>query len=135
MTLSSARAWLLVIFLVFLVLQVVSVLCVGNIMWPEEQEGLIVKYLTVYSPHLGVMLGVIFAKPRTGRVRSARFVAFTGITVALVWNIVLAWRTMGFVIFEHDKVADLMKYIDSVSSASTFLVAGALAFFFTHESQ
>jgi hypothetical protein len=134
MTLRASRAWLLGIFLVFLSLQIVALLCAGSIMWPEEQESLIVKCLTVYSVHLGVMLGAIFAKPKAGRAHTTRFIAFTGITLTLIWNLVLVWRTISFAVFQHDKVADLLKYLDSVSSASNFLVAGALAFFFTHEN-
>jgi hypothetical protein len=47
-----------------------------------------------------------------------------------MWNLLLAWRSISFSIAAQDSVSDLIKYLDSIASSSSFLVAGVLTFFF-----
>jgi hypothetical protein len=55
--------------------------------------------------------------------------------LAGIWNLLLFWRCISFgaAAFNpnsEDNIEHLSSYLQSISSASSFLVTGALAFFF-----
>jgi len=64
MTMNQARFGLLGIFILFLAVQLVAFFAVANKMWPEDLQALVIKLLGIYSVHLGVILGGIFAQPK-----------------------------------------------------------------------
>lgn len=131
MQLSRLRLYLFTIFLSGLLIQVAAAISVGSKMWPEELEALLLKLLAIYSVHLTVIIGAMLATPK-GRTRKlpAGMVS-TAFALTLFWNCLLLWRSLSFAFAERDSVNDLVRYLDRVSSASSFLVTGLLAFFFT----
>lgn len=135
MTMNQARFGLLTIFILCLTVQLVAFFAVARKMWPEDLQSLVVKILAIYSVHLTVILGGIFAQPKGPLEDPPATLAWTAISLALLWNVLLMWRSVSFSLATQDSTADLTKYLDSIASASSFLVTGALAFFFTRASQ
>lgn len=128
---NQGRFGLLGIFVLCLLAQLVAFFLVGSKMWPEDQQALVLKIIAVYSLHLSVILGGIFAQPKGRLEDPPDALAWTAIALAILWNALLIWRSITFVAAKQDSVQDLVRYLDGVSSASSFLVTGALAFFFT----
>jgi len=120
------------IFLLSLLVQLGSFFLVRTRMWPDEFQDLLLKLLAIYSVQLGVVLGGIFAQPKSPLADPAPWLVWTALLLVLIWNLLLVWRSLAFTLAgaETDSVADLIKYLDGVSSAGSFLVAGGLAFFF-----
>ena len=131
MPLSRLRLYLFTIFLSGLLIQVAAAISVGSKMWPDELEALLLKLLAIYSVHLTVIIGAMLATPK-GRTRKlpAGMVS-TAFALTLFWNGLLLWRSLSFAFAERDSVNDFVRYLDRVSSASSFLVTGLLAFLFT----
>jgi hypothetical protein len=107
----------------------------------KDLSSLIIKLLSVYSVHLAVIFGGIFAQQRNvnhkGRSARAAGLAFwLAIVLAVIWNLLLVWRSVmfgmaAFDVSSEDNVGYLSNYIESIASAGSFLVAGALTFFFS----
>ena len=132
---NQARFGLLAIFVLCLAIQLIAFLMVGHRMWPEDLQSLLLKLLAIYSVHITVILGGMFAQP-SGRLEDPpSSLAWTAISLAVLWNALLIWRSLSFSMAPKDSVADLMKYLEGVASASSFLVTGTLAFFFTKGTQ
>lgn len=130
MSMNQARFGLMGIFLASLVLQLVAIFLTRNRMWPEELLSLVLKLLGIYSVQLGVVLGGIFSQPRGPLAEPPSGLTWTAFTLVTMWNLLLAWRSISFSIAAQDSVSDLIKYLDSIASSSSFLVAGVLTFFF-----
>jgi hypothetical protein len=130
-TMNQARFGLLGIFAVCLLAQLIAFFAVGSKMWPEDLQALIFKIVAVYSVHLTVILGGIFAQPKGPLEDPPAPLAWTAITLAVLWNVLLAWRSFAFSMASQDSAPELIKYLDGVGSSTSFLVTGALAFFFT----
>jgi hypothetical protein len=130
MSMNQARFGLMGVFLVSLILQLGTFFLVRERMWPEEFQGLVLKVLAIYSVQLGVVLGGIFAQPRTPLANPPRGLAWSALLLAALWNMLLLVRSISFGLAAEDSAADLMKYVDGVGSGGAFLVAGVLAFFF-----
>jgi len=130
MSMNQARFGLMGIFLVSLVLQLVAIFLTRNRMWPEELLSLVLKLLGIYSVQLGVVLGGIFSQPRGPLAEPPSGLTWTAFALVTMWNLLLAWRSISFGIAAQDSVGDLIKYLDSIASSSSFLVAGVLTFFF-----
>ncbi len=135
MTMNQARLSLVVVFLGSLVLQAVAFLRVGQYMWPEDLQALVLKLLAVYSVHLGVIAGGMFAQSGMRDVKPGTATAVTAILVALVWNLLLVGRSLSFAASKEDSVADLIKYLGAVADYGSFLVVAALAFFFAKNTK
>lgn len=134
MTMNQARFGLLGVFVLFLGVQLTAVIAVRHKMWPDDLQSLIVKLLGVYSVQLGVILGGIFAQPKGVLKAPPASLAWTAMILAILWNSLLVWRTVAFSTAQQDSASDLVKYWDTTTSASSFLIAGAFAFFFTKGS-
>lgn len=132
---NRARFGLLGIFAFCLAVQVAAFLAVGRRMWPEDLLSLVLKLFAVYSVHLTVILGGIFAQPQGPLEDPPPALAWTAITLALFWNLLLLWRSLSFALATQDSVSELVKYLEGVSSSGSFLVTGTLAFFFTKGTQ
>ena len=130
MSMNQARFGLMGIFLLSLMLQLVAFFLARNRMWPEEFVPLVLKLLGIYSVQLGVVLGGIFAQPRAPLAVPPSGLTWTAFVLVAMWNLLLAWRSISFSAAAQDSVSDLIKYLDSIASGSSFLVAGVLAFFF-----
>ena len=131
MTMNGARFVLLSVFIGFLIVQMVALSIVNQKMWPDEFQAAILKVLAVYSVHLTVILGAIFGQTGTQVKDAPAELAWAAILLALLWNLLLGWRAVSFSLASQDSVQNLVKFYDGVSSTSSFLVAGALTFFFT----
>jgi protein-S-isoprenylcysteine O-methyltransferase Ste14 len=130
MTMNQARFGLMSIFLASLILQLGAFLAIRSKMWPEDLLNLVLKLLGIYSVQLSVVLAGIFAQPRAGLADPPAGLAWTALLLTTLWNLLLVWRSVSFSVAAQDSVGDLIKYIDTVASASSFLVAGVIAFFF-----
>jgi hypothetical protein len=143
MTLVRARMLLVGIFLFGLILQCICILIVYSkaAITSDDVTTLLVKVLEIYSVPLAVILGGIFARPAnavpTGASEVTPSTAFwVAVGLALVWNALLLWRGAAFSVAAfrpsiEDNVNLFASYLDAISRASLFLVAGALAYFFS----
>lgn len=127
---NQARYGLMGVFCAGLMLQLGALFHVRNAMWPEEFQTVLLRILGIYSAQLGIVLGAIFARPKAPSSNPPAGLAWTALALALFWNLLLAWRTIAFSVSEQDSTTDLIEYFDSIAAGSSFLVAGALAFFF-----
>jgi hypothetical protein len=132
MTIRHSQLALLGMFLIGLVIHLV---CFGysfliGAVYVEDLQTMAVRTLAVYSVPLGVIVGGIFggAAEQTANASSGTF--WTAAGLSLLWNILLLARSLVFVIAAQDSITSLFGYIDAVSAASTFLIGGALAYFF-----
>jgi cytochrome bd-type quinol oxidase subunit 2 len=126
----QARYCILAVFAFFLAVQVAALFLIRGT-WPEDVQSLTLKLLSIYSVHLGLILGCLFAKPGGhSKKPSAGGLAWAAIVLSVFWNLLLALRTASFSFAAQDSVADLANYWDAVSSGGSFLVTGGLAFFF-----
>ena len=131
--LRSARIILLGLFAGCLT---IAVLLIGmtylrGVIYGRHLQQLVLAVLSVYSAPLGTILGGIFAQ-RQERDRAASSSAFwIAIVVALIWNLLLLVRVVIFAAASNDRVDDFTGYLTSVAAASSFLVVGSLAFYFT----
>jgi hypothetical protein len=135
---------LIVIFLLGLTIQIALVILSysESAIAYNDLVSLLTKLLAVYSIHLSVIFGGIFAQKRETRKRSKPIqlskAAFgLALVLALIWNLLLLWRSImfGMAVYDvnrEDSVGQFLSYIETIASASSFLVAGALAYFFTH---
>jgi hypothetical protein len=132
---NQVRFGLLATFLLCLTSQLIAFFTVAHKMWPDELQSLVLKLLAIYSIHLSVILGGIFAQPSGPLEDPPLSLAWTAIVLAVLWNILLMWRSLSFSMATKDSVGDLIKYLEGIASSSSFLVTGALAFFFTKGTQ
>jgi hypothetical protein len=143
MPLVRARQLLVGIFLCCMILECVCILTVYSkaAITSDDVATLLVRVLEIYSVPLAVILGGIFARPpsptQTGIIESAHPTAFwVAVALAVVWNALLLWRGAAFSVAAfrpsiEDNVTLFISYLEVVSKAGLFLVAGALAYFFS----
>jgi hypothetical protein len=94
--------------------------------------NVLTKVLAIYAVQLAIITGGIFGQGTLKPGAVAPGIAFwTAVVLAAIWNLALLWRFIFFAIASEDTVERLVKYVDEVSPASSFLVAGALAYFFS----
>jgi hypothetical protein len=133
MPITRARAVLVAIFLTGFVLQAIAVVYTfskGEIL-SKEVLALLARLLAVYSVPLAVILGGVFGQHKGGLRRASGFAFWLAAVLAGIWNLLLMWRTIAFSLASEDSVPELSAYLETISSAGSFLVAGALAYFFT----
>lgn len=138
MIVAKARMALVAIFVCGFTVQVAAVIVTywrATISY-DDLTGLLLKLLAIYSVHLGVIFGGIFAQQRNSGRKAAPATAFwLAVALAGIWNVLLLWRSLSFGLAafnpnSEDNVDRLASYLQSISTASAFLVTGALAFFF-----
>lgn len=138
MTVAWARVVLVAIFLIGLAVQLVAVMVAysKNFIAYGDLTNLLTKLLAVYSVHLAVIFGGIFAQQQNDQQVLVTATPFRlAVALAVGWNLLLMWRSVmfGMAAFDPEKddnVDRLSSYIENIASASSFLVTGALAFFF-----
>lgn len=129
LTLNQSRAILFAVFVFGLIAQFLALISVRAEMRPGELQALTLQLLGTYGVHLGVMIAGVFAQEGATTRRVAMLPFWIALTLALLWNLLLGWFTYAF-ITSDSSVALLAEQITSVSQASSFLVAGALVYFF-----
>jgi hypothetical protein len=87
------------------------------------------KLIAIYSVPFAVILGGIFGQRRSKKAQSSVF--WVAICLTLIWNLLLAWRSVAFALMKEDSVVELSKYFDAMAIYSSSLIAGLLSYFFT----
>lgn len=105
----------------------------------SDLASLLGTLLAIYAVHLGVILGAIFGNPKTRATRTAGMAGPLAIVLAVLWNLLLLFRLALFAaaVFNperNDNVEDVISYIQTVGTASSFLIAGTLSFFFARST-
>ena len=130
MNLIRIRYALIWIFIIFLAVQLGCLFTARGRMWPEEFTSIVQKLLATYAAQLGLVLGAVFAKQKASRGNPQPGLSWVALILAIIWNLLLAARSISFCFAQQDSVADLTKYLDTVGPAGAFLVAGVIAYFF-----
>jgi hypothetical protein len=136
MTITQGRNTLFAIFLAGLTTQVVAVILPyrADTIRDREMLAVLTKLILVYSVHFRVMLGGVFGRQQNTRGHVAAPAFVVAVTVTLVWNLLLAWRSIAFAggafnPLSEDSPDNLIAYLDSIADQCSFLVVGPLAFF------
>lgn len=136
MTITKARSVLLSIFVIsFLLITLLIIIpFIKGEYGSESLLTLVKKILVVYSVHFGVIAGGIFGKENPKRTLTSGLSFRLAFVMALIWNILLVWRCVAFTFIETDTTdEEIVNYIDTIAPASSFLISGALVFFFTNQ--
>jgi hypothetical protein len=135
MSTTRARAMIVSTFVAGLVLQLLPLTLTylkGEVA-AKDIGVLTAKLLSIYSVQMAVILGGIFGQARSAP-RTAPDLPFRiAFALSLLWNLLLLWRSVAFYFAEEDQATELVSYLDIVSGASSFLVVGALAYFFAKQ--
>jgi hypothetical protein len=143
MTIGRTRTILTTAFVACLAigLAIVLIAYAKGLISSGELGSLLTVLLGAYSVHLGVILGGVYGddKPRGGF--AAGLTGQIAVAVALLWNLILLGLLLiyAMAVFDpgHDDPSttkDLIANLQLAATASSFLVAGALAFFFARSA-
>lgn len=134
-TIVRARAYLLTVFLTGLLIHSIALIYayLRPAIYPETLTQLLIKILGIYSIHFAIIFGGIFGQSVTKTQKASKAIFWIAFSLAILWNLLLVWRTVVFSFASEDSSLELSKYLEEVSKASSFLVAGALAFFFANK--
>lgn len=102
----------------------------------SDLRGLVLQLFSTFSVHLAVILGGIFASTSRSRQAQVGSAGWVAIVTALLWNGILLGRQGLFLaaVFDPgraDSMEELVTFLQTFAEPSSFLVTGALAFFFT----
>jgi hypothetical protein len=133
MSIARSQVIIAFIFILSLVLQVAVVFYdeLRGYLYADERTDIILKLLAVYAVHLAVIVGGIFSQRIEGATRAPQTASWLAISLSLVWNLLLIGHVFSFVFSGTDQNQDLKAQLTSISSVSSFLLTGALAYFFT----
>jgi hypothetical protein len=143
MTTPRAQLWLVGVFACSLFAAAACCILVymSRAVGSDDISSLLVQLLTVYSIHISVIAGGIFGSRKFDpKPTDAPQPAFTvALGLSILWNALLLWRFVAFCYAGyHPSVDDgadkLISYVDQMSKPTSFLVDGALAFFFSGKS-
>lgn len=132
MSLTRARIILVSVFLIFFVIQISSIIfvfCKGEI-YAHEMLKILLRLLVIYSVHFAIIVGGIFGQHASGELQAPRYAFWIALFLSVIWNGLLCWRPIFFCWSINDTSANLLDYMNNVGSYSSFLIAGALSFFF-----
>lgn len=134
---GQARFSLVIIFLSAFTVQAIALVTTyaRGLTRSEELLTMLLKLLAVYSIHGGVIAGGVFGKSGAKNVRALAVPARVALILAALWNLLLVWRPVAFAMTVNDSPKDVIAYLDGVASASSFLVVGALAYFFSKQDK
>lgn len=132
MSIRHSRLALVALFVISLLLHMACfgyVFLIGAV-YVEDLQTLTVRTLAVYSVPLGVIIGGIFGGTADPAGPAAPGTFWTAAAFSLLWNVLLVWRTVLFAFGEQDSITSLLSYVDAVAAGGTFLIGGALAYYF-----
>lgn len=135
MTTTRARAMIVSTFVAGLGLQLLAITLTylkGEIS-PKDIGILTAKLLGIYSVQMAVILGGIFGQHKSPPRVASSLPFRIAFVLSLLWNLLLLWRSVAFYFAENDQATELVSYLDIVSAASSFLVVGAVAYFFAKQ--
>jgi hypothetical protein len=136
MKLERLQVILLWVFLIFFLISfaLIAWTTLDGAILAESFKDILLKLFALYSVHLSVVIGGMFALRGTTPAPSAARFAGSAIGLALAWNLIVSVRIIMFVIVDDDNVTSLTTYIDTVGASSAFLVSGLITFFFVKHS-
>ena len=132
MKLADTRVVLLILYLAGMALHLACfgyAVAVGAV-YVEDLQKLAVLTLAVYSVPLGVILGGFFGGTMKRPACGLQHKFWTAAVLSIFWNLLLLSRSLVFAFAGTDSITSLVGYFETVAAASTFLVSGALAYFF-----
>ena len=96
--------------------------------------------LASYSVHLGVILGGVFGAPNSKSLSEAGGAGVIATVVSIIWNALVIGRLIlfGLAVVDverTDSVDDVSSYVKTVAASGSFLVVGALTFFFATQAK
>jgi hypothetical protein len=137
MTTMRAAVYLFTPFFAALVIHLFVILLVFQkaAIYPEDVSSLMPKILAIYSVHFAVILGGIFGRKQSRAKKNIDAVFWIALSLVIVWNLLLVWRSVTFGLagfgIGQDATDSYISYLTTVSSSSTFLIVGGLAYFFS----
>lgn len=133
MTFEKLRNRILQIFIGFLIINLICIIIpyFRGEMYSQEFIAIVSKLLAIYGVHFAVIIGGIFGLQDEAAKKISKNLAQISLLLITLWNILLVWRSISFVLSQDDLVKDLSSYLETVSAASSFLIAGILTYIFT----
>lgn len=137
MTLRRLQSLLLWMFLVFLgaCCAIATWTYIAHAIEAKSLKEILLRLLTLYSVHLSVVIGGMFALKQAKPPTTIVPFAWSALALAAVWNLLIGVRCVVFAIDEQDVVTSLLDFLDSIGAASVFLVSGVVTFFFSKYSK
>lgn len=99
----------------------------------DDAQKLFVETLVLYSVPVGTIVGGIFGKGLQSKAAAPTNAFWAALILAILWNLLLLWRVLAFALADEDIVSGLISDLKTSSTASMFLVSGALAYFFSKQ--
>jgi hypothetical protein len=133
MTFEKLRNTILQIFIACLVIQIIfiSIPYFRGEMYPKDLVIILGKLLAIYGVHFAIVIGGILGAQKEAKKKVSKGLLWVSILLIILWNILIAWRSIAFAFSDNDLVKDFLLYLETISSASSFLIAGVLAYLFT----
>jgi hypothetical protein len=101
--------------------------------YSDEIEQLIIQLLKIYSIPFGVIIGGIFGQKALKQKMNDRSAFIIAVSLSVIWNLLLVFRTITFVFASQDSVTVLLNYLNSVSAGGMFLIGGSLCYYFAKQ--
>jgi polyferredoxin len=136
MSISRIRSGLVLMFATGFILQTIALISVylRDLTRQEELISMLLKLLAIYSVHWGVIAGGIFARTPQENEQAPALPARLALVSSAFWNLLLVWRPVAYAL-KPGSPKEVSAYLDGVAAASSFLVAGALAYFFAQREE
>lgn len=133
MTFEKLRNRILQIFIGFLIIHLICIIVpyFRGEMYSQEFIAIVSKLLAIFGVHFAIIIGGIFGLQDEADKKVSKNLAQVSLLLITLWNILLIWRSISFIISQDDPVKDLSSYLETVSAASSFLIAGVLTYLFT----
>jgi hypothetical protein len=97
----------------------------------EDMVDLYAKVVSLYFIHLSIIITGFFGQEKLKKGRSLQNVFWAALSLSIVWNIMFFWRLVYYCAVATDDIPSIESYISKVTMPTSFLVTGALAYFFT----
>ncbi len=135
---QRAQIGIAVVFIAGMFLNVVAVLIayVHHAIYFENVKDLLITLLAVYSGPLAIVFAGVFAKRGVALRRPALTTFWFAVCVSIAWNLFLVGGSVGLVAAafgnsaKEGAVEEFTSYLRTISSSATFMVSGALTYFF-----
>lgn len=129
----SARNLLWAVFVGSLIVEIalVAYARLASKIYLDDLKAILLALFAVYSIPLGIMSGGAFARSALHDGESSPGPVGVAVLLSLLWNAVLLGRVLLFAVAQSDDVDALREWIATVTASSSFLVAGALTFYFS----
>lgn len=100
----------------------------------EEIVDLLAKVVSLYFIHLSIIITGYFGQARLREGTPQPSLFWAALSLSIIWNLMFIWRLIYFCLSTTDDIPSIESYISKVTMLSSFLVTGALAYFFTADA-